>query len=218
MSDYTLFIGNKNYSSWSLRPWLAMKVAGIEFTEKLIPLFDDDWRANIAAVSPSGKVPVLQDGETTVWETLAILEYLAERHPDKGLWPADTAARAMARSISSEMHAGFANLRNHMPMNIRRHTPGRGIGDGVAGDIARICEIWKKCRVAYGVGGDFLFGGFTIADAMFAPVVSRLTSFEVELDDISAAYRDAVQALPPMIEWSDAARVESWTVPGDEID
>ncbi len=217
MSDYTLIIGNKNYSSWSLRPWLAMKVAGIEFDEKLILLFDDDWKANIAAVSPNKCVPVLKHGDVTVWETLAILEYVAERHPDRGLWPADATARAMARSISCEMHAGFGNLRNNMPMNIRRLTPGQGMGEGVAKDIARICEIWNTCRSTYGAGGDFLFGGFTIADAMFAPVVSRLTSFAVELDDVSAAYRDAVQALPAMIEWSDAGRAEPWTVPDDEI-
>ncbi len=217
MSDYTLIIGNKNYSSWSLRPWLAMKVAGIEFDEKMILLFDDDWKANIAAVSPSGKVPVLKHGDLTIVETLAILEYLAERHPEKGLWPTDQKARAMARSISCEMHAGFGNLRNNMPMNIRRLTPGEGMGEGVAGDIARISEIWNECRSKYGAGGDFLFGSFTNADAMFAPVVSRLTNFAVELDDVSAAYRDAVQALPAMCEWSDAGRAEPWTVPEDEI-
>ena len=218
MSDYTLIIGNKNYSSWSLRPWLAMRVAGIEFEEKMILLFDDNWKTNIAAVSPNKCVPVLQHGDVTVWETLAILEYLAERHPDKGLWPADTTARAMARSISCEMHAGFTALRGNMPMNIRRLTPGKGMGAGVAEDIARICEIWNECRSTYGAGGPFLFGTFTIADAMFAPVVSRLTSFAVELDDVSAAYRDAIQALPAMIDWSDAGRAETWTVPDDEID
>jgi glutathione S-transferase len=218
MGDYTLYIGNKNYSSWSLRPWLAMKVAGIEFDEKLILLFDDDWKANIAKVSPSARVPVLTDGDLTIWETMAILEYLAERHPDRGLWPQDPAARAMARSVSNEMHAGFTALRTHMPMNIRKNHPGKSMGEGVAEDIARIQEIWNGCRARYGANGDFLFGKFSIADAMFAPVVSRLTTFAVELDDVSAAYRDAVQALPEMIEWSDAGRAEPWTVPEDEID
>jgi len=218
MSDYTLTIGNKNYSSWSLRPWLAMKVAGIEFEEKLILLFDDNWKANIAAVSPNKCVPVLRHGDLVIWETLAIMEYLAELHPDKGLWPADRAARAMARSISSEMHAGFGNLRGNMPMNIRRMTPGQGLTEGVAKDIARISEIWNDCRRRYGADGPFLFGSFSIADAMFAPVVNRLTNFAVELDDVSAAYRDTVLALPAMIEWSDAARTEPWTVPDDEID
>lgn len=217
MSDYTLIIGNKNYSSWSLRPWLAMKVAGIEFTEKMILLFDDDWKDNIAAVSPNKCVPVLQDGDLTVWETLAIMEYLAERHPDLGLWPADAKARAVARSISNEMHAGFSGLRGNMPMNIRRLTPGQGMGEGVAEDIARICEIWNDCRARFGGGGDFLFGDFCIADAMFAPVVCRLTNFAVELDDVSSQYRDSIQALPAMIEWSDAGRAEPWTVGEDEI-
>jgi glutathione S-transferase len=218
MSDYTLYIGNKNYSSWSLRPWLAMKVAGIEFEEKLILLFDDDWKANIAKISPSARVPVLTDGEQTIWETMAILEYLAERHPDKELWPEDREARAVARSVSNEMHAGFTALRGNMPMNIRKSHPGKGMGVGVAEDIARICEIWNDCRQRFGQGGPFLFGKFSIADAMFAPVVSRLTTFAVELDAVSAAYRDAVQALPEMIEWSDAGRAEPWTVPEDEID
>jgi len=218
MSDYTLYIGNKNYSSWSLRPWLAMKVAGIPFEEKLILLFDDDWKANIAKVSPSARVPVLTDGDLTIWETMAILEYLAERHPDKGLWPDDVKARAMARSVANEMHAGFTALRNNMPMNIRKSHPGRGMGEGVAEDIARIQEIWNDCRSRFGDGGPFLFGKFCNADAMFAPVVSRLTTFAVELDTVSAAYRDAVQALPDMIAWSDAGRAEPWTVPDDEID
>ncbi len=218
MSDYTLYIGNKNYSSWSLRPWLAMKVAGIPFEEKLILLFDDDWKANIAKVSPSARVPVLVDEDLTLWETMAILEYLAENHPDKGLWPEDKTARAIARAISNEMHAGFTALRNNMPMNIRKSHPGKGMGEGVARDIARIQEIWNDCRARFGDGGDFLFGKFSIADAMFAPVVSRLTTHVIELDKVSTAYRDAVQALPEMIEWSDAGRAEPWTVPDDEID
>lgn len=218
MSGYTLYIGNKNYSSWSLRPWLAMKVAGIPFEEKLILLFDDDWKANIAKVSPSARVPVLVDGDQTIWETMAILEYLAERHPDRGLWPDDVKARAMARCVGNEMHAGFTSLRTHMPMNIRKSHPGKGMGRGVAGDIARVCEIWNDCRGRFGDGGPFLFGTFCNADAMFAPVVSRLTTYAVELDAVSAAYRDAVQALPDMIAWSDAGRAEPWIVPEDEID
>jgi len=218
MSAYTVYIGNKNYSSWSLRPWLAMKVAGIPFEEKLILLFDDDWKANIAKISPSARVPVLTDGDLTIWETMAILEYLAERHPDKGLWPEDPTARAIARAVSNEMHAGFSNLRTHMPMNIRKSHPGKGMGPGVAEDIARVQEIWNDCRRRFGDGGPFLFGKFCNADAMFAPVVSRLTTHVVKLDEVSAAYRDAVQALPEMIEWSDAGRAEPWIVPADEID
>ncbi len=218
MSDYTLYIGNKNYSSWSLRPWLAMKVAGIPFEEKLILLFDEDWKENIAKVSPSARVPVLTDGDLTIWETMAIVEYLAERHPEKNLWPEDPSARAIARAVSNEMHAGFTALRNNMPMNIRKSHPGKGMGEGVAEDIARIQEIWNDCRSRFGGEGDFLFGKFCIADAMYAPVVSRLTTHVVALDEVSAAYRDAVQALPEMIEWSDAGRAEPWIVPEDEID
>jgi glutathione S-transferase len=195
-----------------------MKVAGIPFKEKLIPLYGDDWKANIAKVSPSARVPVLTDGDLTIWETMAILEYLAERHPDKGLWPEDPTARSMARSIANEMHAGFAALRGNMKMNIRKSHPGKGLGAGVAEDIARIEEIWANCRTRFGASGDFLFGTFSNADAMFAPVVSRFTTYAVALSDVSAAYRDTVQALPEMIEWSDAGRVEPWTVPHAEID
>ncbi len=218
MSDYTLYIVNKNYSSWSLRPWLAMKIAGIPFDEKLVLLFGDDWKANIAKISPSARVPVLKDGDLVLWETMAILEYLAEQHPDKGLWPDDRDARAVARAVSNEMHAGFSALRGNMPMNIRKSHPGRGMGEGVAEDIARIQEIWNDCRTRFGATGDFLFGSFSIADAMFAPVVIRLTTFAVELDDVCAAYRDAIQALPEMIEWSDAGRAEPWIIPDNEID
>ena len=195
-----------------------MKVARLPFEEKLIPLYDDDWKANIARVSPSARVPVLTDGDLTIWETMAILEYLAERHPDKGLWPQDPAARSTARSITNEMHAGFMALRSNMPMNIRKSHPGKGMGKEVAEDIARIEKIWANCRTRFGAGGDFLFGKFSIADAMFAPVVSRFTTYAVALSTVSAAYRDSVQALPEMIEWSDASRVEAWTVPHAEID
>ena len=195
-----------------------MKVAGVHFEEKLIPLYNDDWKATIARVSPSARVPVLTDGDLTIWETMAILEYLAERHPDKGLWPQDPAARSMARSITNEMHAGFTALRSNMPMNIRKSHPGKGMGKGVAEDIARIEKIWANCRTRFGEGGDFLFGKFSIADAMFAPVVSRFTTYVVALSVVSAAYRSSVQALPEMIEWSDAGRVEPWTVPHAEID
>ncbi|MHA1598501.1 MAG: glutathione S-transferase family protein [Alphaproteobacteria bacterium] len=217
MSDYTLIIGNKNYSSWSLRPWLAMTVRGVPFTEKLIPLFDDDWAKAIAEVSPNRCVPVLQDGDLTIWETLAILEYLAEGHPDNGFWASEAEARAVARSISNEMHAGFTALRGNMPMNIRRLTPGQGMGDGVAENITRLEEMWTDCRTRFGGGGDFLFGEFCNADAMFAPVACRLTNFAVELGDVAGAYVDAIQALPEMIAWSDAGRAETWVVGEDEI-
>ena len=219
MNDLTLVIGNKNYSSWSLRPWLALRNAGIPFTERLLLLFDENWKEAIAAVSPSGRVPVLLHGERTIWETLAILEYAHELFPEAGLWPADRDARAMARAVANEMHAGFAALRTHMPMNLRRlDLEGKGRGPGVADDIARICAIWRDCRGRYGAGGDFLFGAFGAADAMYAPVVTRLDTYGVDLDETCTAYSRAVLSLPAFVEWRDAALQEPWIVPEDEID
>lgn len=215
MSKPLLIIGNKNYSSWSLRPWLAMRVAGIDFDEKMVPLFEDDW-AERKAELPSGTVPVLEHDGLVIWETMAILEYCAETWPDAGFWPADKAARARARSIANEMHAGFTNVRGNMPMNIRAHQPGRGMKPGVAEDIARIEAIWTECRETFGKGGDFLFGEFCNADAMFAAVVSRFTTYEVKMNDTCQAYMDAVQALPDMREWSDAGRAETWVIADDE--
>jgi len=216
MSRPLLIIGNKNYSSWSLRPWLALRVAGIEFDEKLVPLFEDDW-AERKAELPSGTVPVLEHDGNVIWETMAILEYCAETWPDAGMWPTDKAARARARAVANEMHAGFTNVRGNMPMNIRAHQPGRGMGPGVAEDIARIQDIWTECRNTYGKGGDFLFGEFCNADAMFAPVVSRFTSYAVNMNETCQTYMNAVQAVPAMQAWSDAGRIEPWTIVEDEI-
>ena len=218
MSDLTLVIGNKNYSSWSLRPWLALRHAGIPFEERLLLLSGENWKEAIAAVSPSGRVPVLLHGEHTVWETLAIIEYANELFPDAGLWPEDREARATARAIANEMH-GFTALRNHMPMNLRRlDLKGKGRGPGVDDDIARICEIWRECRARNGAGGDFLFGAFCAADAMYAPVVTRLDTYGVALDETCAAYSRAVLSLPAFVEWRDAALQEPWIVPEDELD
>ena len=219
MSDLTLVIGNRNYSSWSLRPWLALRNAGIPFDERLLQLSGENWKEAIAAVSPSGRVPVLLHGARTVWETLAILEYVNELYPDAGLWPEDRDARAEARAVACEMHAGFGALRTHMPMNLRRRDlAGKGRGPGVDDDIARICEIWRDCRARCGAGGDFLFGAFGATDAMFAPVVTRLDTYGVALDDTCAAYSRAVLTLPAFVEWRDAALQEPWIVPEDEID
>ncbi len=219
MSEFTLIIGNKNYSSWSLRPWLALRHAGIPFDERLLLLFDENWKEAIAAVSPSGRVPVLQHGEHTIWETLAIIEYANELFPDAGFWPEDRDARATARAIANEMHAGFTALRNHMPMNLRRlDLKGKGRGPGVDEDIVRICEIWCDCRSRYGAGGEFLFGAFCAADAMYAPIVTRLDTYGVDLDTTCAAYSRAVLTLPAFVEWRDAALQEPWIVPEDEID
>ena len=217
MTKPLLIIGNKNYSSWSLRPWLALKVAGVDFDEKLVPLFEDDWAARKAEL-PSGTVPVLEHDGNVIWETMAILEYAAETWGAAKFWPTDTAARARARAVANEMHAGFTKLRTHMPMNIRASFPGRGMHPGVAEDIARVEAIWTECRQTFGKGGDFLFGQFCNADAMFAPVVSRLTTYGVEVNPTARAYMDAVQALPEMIEWSDAGRAEPWVIGEDEID
>jgi len=220
MTKPMLVIGNKNYSSWSLRPWLAMRVAKIEFDEKLIEFgdFGKQWVDAITKFSPTKKVPLLIDGDIKVWESLAILEYLADKWPEKNLWPVDNAARAMARSVAAEMHAGFTNLRNNCPMNIRASHPGVNLDKpGVMDDINRITAIWNECRAKFGSGGDFLFGQFSNADAMFAPVVSRLTTHAAPVDAVSKTYMDAVQALPAMIEWSNAGRAEKAIVAMDEI-
>ena len=213
-----LLLGNKNYSSWSLRPWLAMKVAAIPFEETVISLEAPDFKARVTAVSPAGKVPVLVDGDVHVWESLAILEYLAEKFPAAGLWPAEPLARATARAVASEMHAGFLALRRHLPMNVSRPVKSRLLDDGAAKDVARIDAIWTGCRSKFGGGGPFLFGAFGAADAMFAPVVSRFRTYAVTVSDVGRAYMEAVMALPAWQEWRAAARRESWLLPHDEVD
>jgi glutathione S-transferase len=205
MAAPLLVVGNKNYSSWSLRPWLAMKVLGIPFREQRVPLYGAGSKEELLRHSPAGKVPVLVDGDLAVWDSLAILETLAERNP--GLWPADAAQRARARSISAEMHSGFANLRNHMSMNVRRRFPDKGRTPEVLAEIRRIVEIWSACR------GPFLFGAFCAADAMYAPVVLRFRTYEVELPPVCRAYADAVLALPALQEWMRDAERETETLP-----
>lgn len=205
----TLIIGNKNYSSWSLRPWLLLKHVGIPFTEVRIPLYTPNTNANILKYSPAGKVPALQVGDITIWESLAICEYVAEQFPDKHLWPRDTAARAQARSIACEMHAGFAALRQHMSMNCRKRLPGKGHTPEVHKDIERIRAIWNDCRTRYGGGGAFLFGAFTIADAMYAPVALRFVTYEVQLDPVAAAYVRTLTALPALRQWLAEAEAET---------
>jgi glutathione S-transferase len=211
VASFTLVVGNKNYSSWSLRPWLAMRQAGIAFDEVVIPLYRADSKAALLRHSPAGKVPALKDGSRTVWDSLAIMEYLAESFPAAGLWPNDAAARALARSISADMHAGFLALRTAMPMNLREHLPGRERG-GAAADIERVTAIWRDCRARFGDGGPFLFGAFSIADAMYAPVATRFRTYGVELDPTCQAYADAVLALPAFLEWQAAAREEPWVI------
>lgn len=210
MSDsvYTLIIGDKNLSSWSLRPWFLMRQAGIPFIEEKIRLRGPDTRERILTHSPSGLVPALKTPHGTIWDSLAIAEYLNEQHPDKALWPDDTAARAMARSVSAEMHSGFTALRNVMPMDFVNRVMGTPPGEAVARDIARIVSIWTECRRAYGAGGPFLFGSFSIADAMFAPVVSRFRTYCVEVEGAAARYIDTVWDQDAIREWETGAAEE----------
>lgn len=211
MAEFTLILGNKNYSSWSLRPWLAMKQTGAAFDEIVIGIGKGDTAERIGAHSPSRKVPALKHGKVTVWESLAICEYLAELFPTAALWPADRGARAMARSAVTEMHAGFAALRSTMPMNLRRRLkePRLGWAPEVVADVGRIVDLWSDCRARFGQGGPFLFGAFTVADAMFAPVVGRFRTYRVTLPETAQAYCDAVWAWPAMREWVAAAATEA---------
>jgi glutathione S-transferase len=218
MAAFTLVVGNKTYSSWSLRGWLAARLAGIEFEEQLVRLSEPGSRAELLSHSPAGKVPLLKHGPRVVWDSLAIVEYLAEQRPESGLWSADPDARALARSIAAEMHAGFAALRQHMPMNLKKHLPGRGQGPGVAADIARIDAIWQDCRRRFGTGGPFLFGEPSAADAMYAPVATRFRTYGVGLEPVAQAYADAVLAWPAFLEWQAGALEEPWIIAEDEID
>lgn len=210
--DLHLIIANKAYSSWSMRPWIAMKAQGLAFRETVICLDQPDTAARIKAFSAAGKVPVLQHGDVTVWDSLAILEYLAETFPGKNWWPADRAQRAVARAISAEMHSGFTNLRSNMPMNVRKTLPGVGHNEAVEADVARISAIWRDTRAKYGAGGAFLFGTFTNADAMFAPVATRLKTYVVKLDADAQAYADALLAHPAVREWYISAAGEPWVI------
>ena len=214
----TLVFGNKNYSSWSLRPWIAMKATGIAFEEVLVPLHGADFHERIARHSPAGKVPILIDGDIRVWESLAILEYLAEKFPAAGLWPADAAARAHARVIASEMHAGFQPLRRECPMNVWRPVKRRDLSPEAAANVRRIDAMWSECRGRFGRSGPFLFGKFSAADAMYAPVVSRLVTYDVPVSAAAKSYIDAIQALPAWIEWREAALRDTWILEHDEVD
>jgi len=222
MAEFTLVIGNKNYSSWSLRGWLMARAAGIEFEEIMIPLDLPDTATSIKKHSPAGKVPVLVHRGLAVWESLAIAEYLNDLKPEAILWPSSQAARAHARSISAEMHAGFGELRTNMPMNIRSSYPGKGMTPAVRADIERITGLWRDCRKRFGGAfpkdDGFLFGTFGATDAMFAPVVTRFRTFGVQLDSDADAYCTAVMAYPAMKEWVDDAKNEPWLIASAEMD
>jgi len=201
MAGMKLVIGNKNYSSWSMRPWLALRASGIPFEETVIPLYTGAAdKQRILDVSPAGKVPILVDGDVTVWDSLAIIEYLAEKFPDRKLWPADRAARAHARAISAEMHSGFASLRNECGMNLHRPVRQVALSQDARDNIARVQEIWSGCLQRY--GGPFLFGSFGGVDAMYGPVVHRFRTYAIEVTPIVRAYMAAMQALPAFAEWT----------------
>lgn len=212
MNELRLVIGNKNYSSWSMRPWVLMRQLGIEFDEVQIPLRQPGSLERKLSYSPAGKVPILIDGQARVWDSLAIVEHLAERFPEMGLWPDEEEARAHARSVSAEMHSGFARLRERMPMNCRARRPRGRRHPGVQEDIDRVREIWRECRARYGAGGEFLFGEFTAADAMFAPIASRFQTYDVGLDGVETEFAQAVLALPAVVDWMQAARDEPWSI------
>jgi glutathione S-transferase len=214
----TLIIGNKNYSSWSLRPWIAMKVAGVAFDEKVIPLYEPGSREQILQYSPAGKVPVLIDGDQHVWESLAILEHLAEKFPAAQLWPADIRARSHARVVATEMHAGFVALRRACTMNFWLPPKPRPQSEEVMADVARIKALWADCRARFGAGGPFLFGTFGAADAMYAPVVARLYNYGIPVGSTARAYMDAVMGLPAWTAWREAALKEPWVMRHNEPD
>jgi glutathione S-transferase len=212
MNDWVLAIGNKNYSSWSLRAWLAMKHTGVPFREVVIPLYRPESRALILTHSPSGRVPLLRHGATVIWDSLAICEYLAETFPEARLWPGDREARAIARSASAEMHSGFTAMRTNMPMNVRAHRPGVGRTIEAVRDVDRVRTIWTDSLQRFGKGGPFLFGEFSIADAMYAPVVLRFRAYDVQLDARLHEYCSTILKLPALEEWMAAARAEPWTI------
>ena len=214
--DLALIIGNKNYSSWSMRPWVALRQAGIPFREIQL-WFDDTAHASGAEQhSPTGQVPVLLVEGAPVWDSLAICETAAELFPDRRLWPTAAGARAHARAICAEMHAGFRNLRGAMPMNIRSSFPGKGMNTEVQRDIQRVSSLWSECRRQFGSGGPLLFGAFSIADAYYAPVVMRFITYAPSLPPAAREYVEAVRSLPAVAEWMAAARRETAFVAADE--
>jgi glutathione S-transferase len=215
----TLVIGNKNYSSWSMRPWIALRASQIAFDELLIPLYTGEAdKRRILGFTQSGKVPVLVDGDVTIWDSLAIIEYIAERFPKARLWPEDYATRAHARSVSAEMHSGFAALRNECGMNLHRPVGARPLSDAALADIARIQQIWSDCRQRYARTGPYLFGTFSGADAMFAPVVHRFRTYAIDVDPDVRLYMDVMTALPAFQEWTSAGLAETLVIEKFEVE
>jgi glutathione S-transferase len=212
-----LVIGNKAYSSWSLRAWLALRATGAPFAERRISLYTPESRARLAELSPSGRVPVLLDGDLVVWDSLAICEYLAERFPGRGLWPQDARERAHARAISAEMHSGFAALRSALPMNVRATGRRVAYDADVQSDIRRICAIWRDCRARHEGAGPWLFGTFTIADAMYAPVATRFHTYGVDCDPVAQAYVATVLGSADVRAWIEDAQREKEVVAASEV-
>ena len=209
-----LTIGNRVYSSWSLRPWILMRVKDIPFQDTVVPLRQPDSAERLRAASPTSKVPCLVDGDVTVWETLAIMEYLAEKYPAKGIWPHDGRARAHARASASEMHGGFPLLRKHYPMTVTQRFKAKPVVPEAQPDIERIVAVWHEARAVFGVRGEgpFLYGVFTAADAMYVPVATRFRTYGIPLDPVAQGYVNAVLALPAYQEWLRAATAEPWMI------
>ena len=218
MTDFKLVIGNKTYSSWSLRSWLLMREADIPFTEELIQLDTPEFKNEVRAFGPGGRVPLLIHGDIAVWDTLAIAEYLAELFPEKDLWPTDATARAYARSCVAEMHSGFFDLRGALSMNLRRPRGSLEVSEATQADIDRVCEIWTTCRERFGGDGPMLFGKFSIADAFYAPVVSRFDTYGIPVPEAAAEYMASVLALDGMREWYADAAKETRILESEEVD
>ena len=220
MAKPVLVIGNKNYSSWSLRPYMMLAMAGIPFDEKFIRFGEPEFGIAVRKVSAAARVPVLLHNGNTVWDSLAIIEYLAETFPKKLVWPKNKKARALARSAAAEMHSSFGGIRNACPMNLRRPVklPPGGVSVAVQGDVTRIESLWAQCRKAHGKGGPFLFGKFTAADAMFAPMVARLETFAIPVKPDTRRYMKAIMETAAFQSWKTAALKEAWIVTEDEVD
>jgi glutathione S-transferase len=213
-----LIVGNKNYSSWSLRPYMALAMAHVPFEEKLIPFGEPAFGKAVRKYSKAARVPILIHNGHAIWDSLAIIEYAAETWPSKHIWPKNKKARALARSVSAEMHSGFHALRNACPMNLRRPVKPVPFSPAVIKDVARIEEIWRDCRKSFGKGGPFLFGKFSGADAMFAPVAARFHTFDIPVSNETRAYMDAIFASPAFKQWHADSKKEKWIVPEDEVD
>lgn len=218
MSKLLLVVGNKNYSSWSLRTWIFLRHNKVDFEEKRVPLFTETTEQELAEYNSDYKVPVLKDGDLVVWDSLSILEYLSEVYLENRGWPDDRNARAIARSISSEMHSSFFSIRNELPMNCRRKFETIQLSQGAEREIERIKALWRQCRTEYGGSGQWLFGAYSIADAMFAPVALRLNGYSIPLSGIEAEYVQSVLKHPGIVEWVEAGKSETEVLEADEID